>query len=266
MKLSYEELEAKLLRTEELLRKALEENAKLQAKIEKLEAQINRNSRNSSKPPSTDQKGNTGSGERMSRESREGKARVPYPAEKIDKHIQCTRENCPHCDSKDIKLISQSCETLQQAELPEVKAVITEYKLLKYSCKTCGKNSVASLPNGVPLSAFGPKLMGLLATLTGIMHVAKREAIQLIKDLYDVDLGVGSMPNIEERVSQALDPIYNRIRNFVIESRFCKYFDETSWRDRGKRHFVWIASCQHAVFYMIDRSRSAEAFQKLTGK
>jgi transposase len=79
-------------------------------------------------------------------------------------------------------------------------------------------------------------------------------------------MGVGSVPNIEERVSNVLDPIYHRIRKFVIESRFCKHFDETSWRNCGKRHFVWLASCNHAVFYMIDRNRNTAAFQKLTGK
>lgn len=80
--------------------------------------------------------------------------------------------------------------------------------------------------------------MGLLATLTGVLHLAKREAVFLIKELYDVDISIGSVPNIEERVSQALDPIYC----FVIESKFCKHFDETSWRDQGKRHYVWLVA------------------------
>jgi hypothetical protein len=52
MKPTYEELEAKVLRLEELLKQALE-------KIAQLEQQLKRNSKNSSKPPSTDQKGNT---------------------------------------------------------------------------------------------------------------------------------------------------------------------------------------------------------------
>jgi transposase len=100
MKLSYEELEAKLFRTEDLLKKVLDEIARLQTEIEKLKAQINRNSRNSSKPPSTDQKSNTNCGERIPRESREGKARDLFPSNRIDRHVQCTEENCPYCDQK----------------------------------------------------------------------------------------------------------------------------------------------------------------------
>ncbi|NGX48330.1 MAG: hypothetical protein K1000chlam3_01721, partial [Chlamydiae bacterium] len=59
MKPSYEQLEAKLeaaeaklTKMEGLLQQALE-------KIIKLEEQLNKNSKNSSKPPSTDQKSNT---------------------------------------------------------------------------------------------------------------------------------------------------------------------------------------------------------------
>lgn len=266
MKPTYEELEtklrdteARLRRTEELLKLALE-------KIAKLEEQLKSNSKNSSKPPSTDQKSNTADTNKSPRASRAGKARAPFPPDKIDKHVQCTRENCPHCGSSKIQLNGQPSEILQQAELPEIKAVITEYQLRKYCCRECGKNSTASLPSGVPDSAFGPKLMGLLATLTGVLHVAKREAIQLIKDLYDVDMGVGSVPNVEERVSVALDPIYGRIHKFVVGHKFCTHFDETGWRDRGKRHFVWLATCQHAAVYRIDRNRSAAAFRRLIGQ
>jgi transposase len=130
----------------------------------------------------------------------------------------------------------------------------------------CGKNSTAPLPLGTPDSAFGPKLMGLLATLTGVLHVAKREATQLIKDLYDIDIGVGSVPNVEERVAAALDPVYDRIHKFVLRHEFCTHFDETGWRDRGKRHFVWLATCQQAAVYRIDRNRNTVAFQRLIGR
>lgn len=106
--------------------------------------------------------------------------------------------------------------------------------------------------------------MGLLATLTGVLHVAKREAIQLIKDLYGIDISVGSVPNVEERVSTALDPIYDRIHKFIMGHTFCTHFDETGWRDRGgKCHFVWLATCQQAAVYRIDRNRSTAAFRRL---
>jgi transposase len=258
MKPTYDELAAKVQHLEELLKKALE-------KIAKLEEQLGCNSKNSSKPPSTDQKSNTLDKQKHPRSSRAGVARVLYPPERIDKRIECWGENCPHCSSQYIQWNGESPALLQQAELPEVKAVITQYELQKYTCLSCHKHSIAPLPNGVPNSAFGPRLMGLLATLTGVMHLAKREAIQLIKDLYDVDMGIGSVPNVEERVSASLNPVYDQIHKFILQHMFCTYFDETGWRDKGKRHFVWLAACPHAAVYRIDRNRSAAAFQRLIG-
>jgi len=266
MRPTYEQLEEKLRRTEELLARAVEEISRLQEKIAKLEDQLKRNSKNSSKPPSTDHKSNTPDANlKPPRNSREGKTRLSFSPDKIDRHMQCMQDNCPHCGSLQIHLNGQPSEILQQAELPEIKATITEYQLQKYSCEECGKNSTAPLPRGVPDSAFGPKLMGLLATLTGVLHVAKREAIQLIKDLYGVDIGVGSVPNVEGRVAAALNPVYDRIHQFILQRKICTHFDETGWRDQGKRHFVWLATCQYAAVYRIDRHRSAAAFQRLIG-
>src|SRR5690348_14246875 len=96
MKLTYEQLEEKLRRTEDVLARALEEIARLHEKVAKLEDQLKRNSKNSSKPPSTDHKGNTpGATQKPPRGSRAGKARPSFPLDKIDRHIQCTQENCP---------------------------------------------------------------------------------------------------------------------------------------------------------------------------
>ncbi len=165
---------------EELLRKALE-------RIAELESKLSKNSSNSSKPPSSDQKGNTPNDkEGKKRPAHAGKARAPYPPEQIDQHIQCERQYCPHSNSKNLERLDKPF-IWQQAELPVVKAIITQFNCFKYLCKSCGERSVAELPQGVPLSAFGPKLMAFVACLTGRFHLAKREAITLVKDLYGVD-------------------------------------------------------------------------------
>lgn len=114
MKPTYEELEIEVRSLRELLKQALE-------KIAKLEDQLNRNSKNSSKPPSTDQKSNTSNNQRKSRAPRVGKSRTPFSAERINVHIQCSQENCPHCGSAAIELKDVSGEKWQQAELPEGK-------------------------------------------------------------------------------------------------------------------------------------------------
>ena len=53
------------------------------------------------------------------------------------------------------------------------------------------------------------------------------------------------------------------IHDFIINSNFTKHFDETGWRNNGKRHYAWIATCKQAAIYKVDRRRNKLAFQKL---
>lgn len=184
----------------------------------------------------------------------------------MDKQVACKRECCAHCGSKSLELLTGLAEVLQQVELPVVRAVVTEYILQKYNCSSCGKQSTADLPDGVPNTVFGPSVMALFSTLTGIFHLAKREGIQLIKELYDVDISLGSSSNIEERVADALEPVCARIHRFILEGPLCKHCDETSWRTDGKRRYVWVLSCEKAAYYQVESSRSREAFERVIGK
>ena len=89
MKPTYEQLEAENKRYQDLLTEALQ-------KIKELEEKLNKNSKNSSKAPSTDQKANTEEISPKKRASRAGKSRELYPEERVDNHVECTRSNCPH--------------------------------------------------------------------------------------------------------------------------------------------------------------------------
>ena len=75
---------------------------------------------------------------------------------------------------------------------------------------------------------------------------------------------MGSIPNIEEKATGSLEPVYQRINNFILNSGLTKHFDETSWRNTKKRHFVWIAACSEASVNRIDRRRNLFAFLTFT--
>ena len=176
IKAAVREREIELEKTRDVLRQALERIFVLEERL---------NSKNSSKPPSSDQKSNTSSKSFKKRRSRAGKFRALYPIERVDLQVKCNSEKCIHCGSNSIEPLDITPEIFQQVELPEVRAI--EYLLRKYRCHSCGKQSTADLPKGV--SVFGPKLTSFFAYLTGTLHLAKREAMQLIKDVYDVDIG-----------------------------------------------------------------------------
>jgi len=271
MKLSYDSLEERCQQLEEENQTLRKENAQLRLllkqaieRIALLEERLGLDSKNSSKPPSSDNKSNTEKRAKGKRRSRKGKARSLYPLERVNQHVSCTCASCPHCGSTDLRELGSL--PWQQVELPEIQANVTQFDRHKYRCGACGKRSLADLPKGVPFSAFGPRLMALISSLTGDFHMAKREAKQLIKDLYDIDVSLGSMINLEEHVGNALSESYERIHQFVLEGGFARHFDETSWRDRGQQHYIWIMTTRMAAFYRLDRHRSLSAFRKLIGQ
>ena len=251
------EANAHLFKMQELLKLALE-------RVAKLEERLNKNSNNSSKPPSSDQKSNLPDKPKKDRQGRAGHHRVLLPREKIDHFHICKLVACPFCSSHD--LVDQNKPLiLQQVELPEVKAFVTQFECHKYACSSCGNAAFAPLPEGVPDSVFGPRLMALIATLTGTFHLAKREAMLLVGYLYGVDMSEGSVINVEERVAAALEEVYVRIHKHVMTSVMPKHFDETSWRNSAKIHWAWVASTANATCFRIDPHRSKEAFKRFTG-
>lgn len=252
------ELAAHCDKLENLLKKALD-------RIAVLEERLNQDSNNSSKPPSSDRKSNTRPSKRNGRPKRKGMNRALLPLDQVDQHQDCFLDNCPRCGSTAMAEDGNPL-VIQQVELPEIKGVVTQYDLRNYRCLGCGTKATAPLPDGVPNSAFGPRLMALVGNLTGVFHLSKDEAKQLISDLYSIDISDGSVINVEQRVAKALNPAYDRIHRFVTESLFCKHFDETPWRDSGETHYVWVAATKFAACYRIDRHRNTEAFQAIAGK
>lgn len=263
MKPTYEDLE-KICQGYECTTAKLQNLLKLALdRIAELEERINKNSKNSSKPPSSDKKPNNDNQKNKERKSRGGINREMIPPEKVDLFVDCTVTNCPDCGSD--QLSKDGSENLQQVELPEVKAVVTQFNRLRYTCACCGNRSTANLPSGIPNSAFGTRLMALIATLTGAFHLSKRDAMSLLKDLYGIDICEGSIINVEERVANAIAEVYYRIHQIVTQGVVCKHFDETSWRNQGKNGYVWVASTSQAVCFKIDSYRSKEVFLKFVG-
>jgi len=278
MKPTYEELQAALANTRTELTNTQTELANTQTEFAKmhhllklaleriaiLEEKLNKNSKNSSKPPSTDQKSNSTESNNTRKNRNKGCNRQSFPPDQVDHFVDCSLKSCPLCGSKELSELDKTL-SLQQVDLPEVKAIVTQYNCKQHRCESCKNSSFAHLPKGVPDSAFGTRLMSLIATLTGALHLSKRDAIWLVKTLYDINISEGSIINVEERVAIALKQVYERIHRHVTQSLFPKHFDETSWRDKGKTHYVWTASTITATCLHIDQSRSREAFQGFIG-
>jgi Transposase IS66 family. len=244
----------------------------LEAEVARLREQVNRNSGNSSQPPSRDGPGvvrHTGGGKKASGRRHGGQAghtgtqRKLVAVEELKAAYDIKPTNCRRCGGI-LSGEDPSPDRHQVAEIPPAKVEVTEYRLHTLNCPICGAKTRAELPEGVPQGGFGPRLQAMVSILSGRYHLSKRETVGILDDFFKVDLGLGSVPNLEKRTSVAIASVVEEARSYA-RSQAAVHQDETGWKEGLKKAWMWVLATQHVTVFMIDLHRSAEVAKKMLG-
>ena len=269
------EVQTYILVLEEALRQSLARIAQLEQRVNELEARLNRNSSNSSQPPSQDppQAPKKTKSEKSGRSpggqpGHQGNHRERLPADKVDKIVEYREDVCPHCHSfLDESMGNQlpPIERHQVWELPEIRPHITEHRLLSGWCPLCQVWVKPDLPAGVARSAFGPRLQAWVAILTGRFRQSRRQVSELLRELCGVNISLGSVQTLCEETSEALAAPYQEVKEAVTQANMAQV-DETGWKEKGKRRWLWVAVTNVATLFLISCSRGKKALQELIGE
>ena len=266
MNASYEELltEIRLLHSEVASLKT--ENARLREENARLEERHKLNSKNSSKPPSTDQKGtnNTPKKKGGARPGHPGRFRPLFSAGQVDAFVNLKAKNCPTCGEA-VRPSGEPPSIHQQVEIAPKPYIVTQYNREGFYCPCCRKYGAAPLPSHIGSSAFGTRLSAFMGFLTGTCRLSRRIALDIMKEGLGLRAAVGTQSNVEGRISAALRPSYEEIKQQVQNSNETKHVDETGWKRWGKREFVWIMSTASGAVYKIQDGRGAECRDALLG-
>lgn len=249
-----------------------------QRQIETLEAGLNQNSRNSSRPPSSDPRSipprppKPPTGRKPGGQpGHEGHQRELLSVEKVNRVLDVKPEHCLKCGralrGKDPKPLRH-----QVTELPPVMAQTNEWRLHALACP-CGHTTRAVLPEGVPQGAFGPRLQATLGYLTGVARLTKRPIEEVVKDLFGVSVSVGAIVAQQQAVSEAVGPAVEEARDYVQKQPIVNA-DETGWKEglkgggkRGrKKAWLWVAVTPWVTVFLIHASRGGVAAKALLGE
>src|SRR5262245_50794817 len=138
--------------------------AELKRQVQDLKARLDQDSTNSSRPPSTDPIGlKRRPPAPPSKKRRGGQAGHPrrmralVSPERVTSVTDCRPAACRRCGHA---LSGEDAEPLrhQVAELPPVEPEVHEYRLHRLPCPRCHTVTCGALPDGVPRTAFGPRL------------------------------------------------------------------------------------------------------------
>lgn len=244
----------------------------LETEISALRERVNRSSRNSSKPPSSDgpdappkpRKRSKSERKRGGQPGHKGTTRKLAPIEQVKDSYDLKPETCRQCGQV---LEGQEPEPYrhQVTEIPPVVAEVVEYRLHRLSCPECGTQTCAELPAGVPRGAFGPRLQAMVSLLTGRYRLSKRDAAEVMDDFFQADIGIGSMCALEQRSSEAISEPVEAAREFVKEQSVV-HMDETGWREANQKAWLWVAATSLVTVFLIRCSRGGQVTREMLGE
>lgn len=239
----------------------------LQEQVRELSARLNRHSGNSSQPPSADPPSAPPRAALPRTGRRPGgpkghpghRRRLPEP----DQVVPCTPPQCRGCGAAFAP--STTGDAFRRhvvVELPPIQPEITEYQLHARTCAACGTRTWGDLPIGVPTHGFGPRLQALATTLTGAYRLSRRDTVQWLADCLGVPMSVGALSRLEARTTLALAAAYQEAATATAQAAAVNV-DETSWKERGKRPWLWLAATPLVAYFRIADGRTRAAFEEL---
>lgn len=264
---------AVLLRMDEQIQQLSKQVAKQGEEIAELKRRLNRNSQNSSVPPSQDppnapeRKRPDPSGRSQGAQlGHRGKGRKLFPVEAVDCVVDHwpARCGCGHSFAEADEETDEPARH-QVTELPEIAVAVTEHRMHRRLCPDCSKATRAELPTDVPAGAFGPRLEAAVATLAVRNRVSRRDTVELMGELFGARLASGTADAILARAGEALAEPYEDLLA-RIRSAPALNVDETGWKLRGERRTLWGAVASREAVFRIAPDRHEREATALLGE
>ncbi|MCP5044586.1 MAG: IS66 family transposase, partial [bacterium] len=118
--------------------------------------------------------------------------------EQVDTFVDHFPAACESCWESLPETQDADATRYQFTEVPPVRPHTTEHRRHAVSCPHCRYvTRAAHDKNTIPASPFGPRLMALMAMLTGVYHLSRRKAQSLLSDVLGVEVSLGALSNVE---------------------------------------------------------------------
>lgn len=231
----------------------------LNATIKELQEKKNKNSRNSSKPPSSDGytkppapkslrgKSNKKTGGQVGHEG------ANLAQAKPDHVIPCMPSKCAHCPHHDECLAAAKVVERRQVFDAVVKIEVTEYdKMRVTNCMRHGWTREGSFPKDIKAAVqYGENLQALAVSLNTIGAVSISRTQEILANVFNVPLSEGTITSMVTRCAGNLKETLSKIGRLVTDSDVDNA-DETGFRVEGSLH--WAHVLCNGVYTLIKLS------------
>lgn len=244
------------------------ELSKKDNRIKELEDQLNKNSQNSSKPPSTDS-----IYEKPSPKSRRKKTTRKVGGQKGHEGSNLKMTKTPdviiehqvkHCKDCGVNLEDEpilDTKIRQSYDIPPLKIQVTEHQSEVKVCR-CGCRNT-NFPEGLRhYVQYGPRIKGLLVYLQNYQLLPYSRTAELIEDLFDHKISCGTLHNAQKYAYEQLESFEISLKTILAAATIAG-FDETGFRVLSKCWWLHSCSTDSHAYYEIHPKRGHEAMDTI---
>ena len=264
---------------EERLRVQQELIASLEERVKELEDRLAQNSRNSSKPPSSDpvnkpkpkslrtRSGNMPGGQKGHPGRTLSLAKNP---DHIVLHSPEEYEWCGQMLAQE-EVEASGYERRQVIDIPPLLALaVTEHRAQRKRCAGCGRTTTAPFPAEVDARrkepaavSYGPRIEALSAYLMSYQLLPYERTSELLSDLFGEPApGAGTLYSALRRCFEGLEQAEGAIKTGLRQAQV-GHFDETGLRVGGEGMWVHVASTSKLTHYAVHEKRGSEATKEI---
>jgi len=244
---SYEELAALVERQAELIKRLQAEIADVRAENAELKRQLGQNSRNSSRPPSSDSPFAKPVLKSLRRKSgRKPGGQPGHPGATlvlVDNPNERKRHEpgpCTGCGAELSEAPEVGMERRQVFDLPPMTVRVTEHQLIARRC-SCGTTTCGVAPEGVSAPVqYGPRITAIILYLYIGQFLSKKRTAEALAELCGTPVSEGTVATMTQRAADGLDHFLEEVAEAIAASEVAG-FDETGLRVAGRLHGVHCA-------------------------